>query len=170
MATVSSSLGFILVDPVRDDPDGLASVASSETTVLLGAFLLLIDAIAVVAIPVLLYPTFEKHNGHLARLRPGSRIVESVVLVIGGLLAAVTSIRHAVAGAAVSNRISGDALVAGYDWGVLLGIMLFFALAALLVDSLLYDARLVPRWLAVWGLIGIGLLLIEGAPEAFDVP
>ena len=47
--------------------------------------------------------------------------------------------------------------------------MLFFALAGLLLNYLLYRARLVPRWLAAWGLIGIGLLLIEGALEAFDV-
>ena len=70
---------------------------------------------------------------------------------------------------AASYRISGDALIAVYDWGVLFGIMLFFALAGLLLNYVLYRYRLVPRWLALWGLIGIGLLLIEGALEAFDV-
>ncbi len=173
VATVSSAVGFVVLDPVLDDPDVLASIAASETNVLLGAFFLLIDAIAVVVIPVLLYPTFKKHNRPLARLYPGSRIVESVVLVIGvvGLLAAVSLSRDYVEGSpdAASYRVSGDALVAVYDWGVLLGIMLFFALAGLLLNYLLYSARLVPRWLAVWGLIGIGLLLIEGGLEAFDV-
>lgn len=173
LATVSSSIGFILLDPVLDDPDVLANIAANETTVILGAFLLLIDAIAVVAIPALLYPIFKKHNGHLARLYPGSRIVESVVLVIGvvGLLAVVTLSRDYVEGSAeaASYRVSGDALIAVYDWGVLLGVMLFFALAGLLLNYLLYRARLVPRWLAVWGLIGISLLLTEGALEAFDV-
>ncbi len=172
VATVSSALGFILLDPVLDDPDVLASIAANETTVILGAFLLLIDAIAVVAIPALLYPTFKKHSAPLARLYPGSRIVESVVLVIGvvGLLATVTLSRAYVEGSAdaASYRVSGDALVAVYEWGVLLGIMLFFALAGLLLNYLLYSARLVPRWLAIWGLIGIALLLIEGALEAFD--
>jgi hypothetical protein len=173
LATVSSALGFILLDPVLDDPDVLASVAANETKVLLGALLLLIDAIAVVAIPALLYPTLKKHNGPLARLYPGSRIVESAVLVIGvvGLLAVVTLSRDYVEGSpdASSYRVSSDALVAVYDWGVLLGIMLFFALAGLLLNYLLYSARLVPRWLAIWGLIGIALLLIEGTLEAFDV-
>lgn len=173
VATVSSAAGFVLLDPVLDDADVLASLAASETKVILGAFLLLIDAIAVVAIPPLLYPTFKKHNAPLARLYPGSRIVESVVLVIGvvGLLAAVSLSRDYVEGSADagSYRVSGDALVAVYDWGVLLGIMLFFALAGLLLNYLLYRARLVPRWLAIWGLIGIALLLTEGALEAFDV-
>ena len=64
LATASSSLGFILLDPILDDADVLASVAASENSVILGAVLLLIDAIAVVAIPVLLYPTFKKYNPH----------------------------------------------------------------------------------------------------------
>ena len=173
LATVSSSLGFILLDSALDDADVLASVAANETTVVLGAFLLLIDAIAVVAIPVLLYPTFKNHNPPLARLYPGSRIVESVVLVIGviGLLAAVSLSRDYVEGSAdaASYRASGDALIAVYDWGVLLGIMLFFALAGLLLNYLLLSARLVPSWLAIWGLMGIALLFIEGSLEAFDV-
>jgi hypothetical protein len=66
-------------------------------------------------------------------------------------------------------QVSSDALLAVYEWGVLLGIMLFFALAGLLLNYLLYRARLVPRWLAVWGLIGIALLLVEGTLEAVDV-
>ncbi|MCP5026598.1 MAG: DUF4386 domain-containing protein [Actinomycetia bacterium] len=173
LATLTSALGFILLEPVLDDPDVLASVAANETRVLLGAFLLLIDAVAVVAIPALLYPAFKNHNAPLARLYPGARIVESVVLVIGivSLLAVVTLSRDYIEGSssAASYRASSDALVAVYDWGVLLGIMLFFALAGLLLNYLLYRARLVPRWLAVWGLIGIALLLIEGALEAFDV-
>ncbi|MCP3856772.1 MAG: DUF4386 domain-containing protein [Actinomycetia bacterium] len=173
LATVSSALGFVLLEPVLDDPDVLGSIAASETKVVLGAFLLLVNAIAVVVIPALLFPTLNKHNRPLARLYPGSRIIESVVLVIGvvGLLAAVSLSRDYVEDSpdAASFRVSGDALMAVYDWGVLLGIMLFFALAGLLLNYLLYRARLVPRWLAIWGLIGIALLLVEGTLEAFDV-
>jgi len=173
VATVSSSLGFILLDPILDDRDVLGTVAESETQVILAAFLLLINAAAVVVIPALLFPTLNKHNGHLARLYPGARIVESAVLVIGvvGLLSLVTLSRNYEPGSpsADSYRISGEALMAVYDWGVLLGILFFFALAGVLLNYVLYRYRLVPLWLAVWGLVGAALLLIEGALEAFDV-
>lgn len=173
LATATSAIGFILLEPVLDDADVLTSIATNETTVVLGAFLLLIDAIAVVAIPALLYPTLRIHSAPLARLYPGSRIVESVVLVIGvvGLLGAVSLSRDYTEGSAdaASYRVSGEALIAVYDWGVLLGVMLFFALAGLLLNYLLLRARLVPIWLAVWGLIGIALLFVEGGFEAFDV-
>jgi len=39
----------------------------------------------------------------------------------------------------------------------------------LLLNYLLYQTKLVPRWLAIWGLVGIALLIIEGSLEAFDV-
>ncbi|MCP4227338.1 MAG: DUF4386 domain-containing protein [Actinomycetia bacterium] len=172
LATVSSSLGFILLEPVLDDTDPLGSVASNETQVILGAFLLLINAAAVVAIPALLFPTFRQHNPHLARLYPGSRIVEAVVLVVGvvGLLSLVTLSRdYTPTGPdAASYQTSATALLAVYDWGALLGIMFFFSLAGLLLNYLLYRARLVPRWLAVWGLIGVALLLIQGLSETFE--
>ena len=173
LATVSSSLGFVLVDPILDDRDVLASVSSHETRILAGGFLLLINCVAVVIIPYLVYPIFRKHNETLARLYPGARIVESVVLVIGvvGLLSLLTlSEGYEFASAnAASLQAASDALVAVYDWGVLLGILFFFGLSALLLNSLLYQSQLVPRWLSVWGLLGGAALMTEGFLEAFDV-
>lgn len=173
VATVSSSLGFLLVDPILDDQDVLASVSSDETRILAGGFLLLINCVAVVIIPFLVYPIFRKHNETLARLYPGARIVESVVLVIGvvGLLSLLTlSDGYDPASAnAQSLQAASDALVALYDWGVLLGVLFFFGLSALLLNSLLYQSQLVPRWLSAWGLLGAVALMTEGFLEAFDV-
>lgn len=173
VATVTSSLGFILLDPILGDADLLASVADNENQLVFGAFLLLIDAIAVVVIPVLLFPIFRRHDEHLARLYPLSRVVESVVLIAGviGLLALLTLSRDysETSSDASSFDIPSAALLAIYDWGVLLGVMLFFALAALILNYLLYRAALVPRWLSVWGLAGAMLLLLEGSLESFDV-
>ena len=171
LATLSSSVGFVLLDPVLDDSDLLASVAADDTLVMLGAFLLLTNAVAVVVISILLLPILMKHNAHLGRLYPASRIVESVVLVIGvvGLLSLVTlSDDYLPSGAdSAALRTSADSLLAIYDWGVLLGILLFFGLAGLILNAVLYQSRLIPRWLAIWGLIGAALLLVEGAFESF---
>ena len=171
LATVSSSLGFILLDPILDNADILGGVAANETQVIVAGMLLLTNAAAVVVIPALLFPTLEKHNTHLARLYPGSRILEAAALVVGvvGLLSLVTLSRdYLPSGAdAASFRASAAALLAVYDWGVLVGILFLFSLAGLLLNYVLYRARLVPRWLAIWGLVGVALLLVEGALEAF---
>ena len=72
LATLSSSLGFILLDPVLDDSDLLVSGAANDTRVMLAALLLLTNAVAVVVISVLLFPILMKHNAHLARLYPAA--------------------------------------------------------------------------------------------------
>ena len=60
-------------------------------------------------------------------------------------------------------------MLAIYDWGVLLGVLFFFPIAALLLNYLIYRWALVPRWLSVWGIAGALLLLAEGSLETFDV-
>ena len=170
IATASSSLGFAILEPILDDPDVLLSVAANEGQVLAGGFLLLIDTVAVVIIPVLLYPILRRHHEALVRLYPLARAIEAIVLVIGvvGLLSLVSLSRdyEETAVNAASMRSAADALVAIYDWGALLGVLLFFALAALILNYMLYRSRLIPRWLSGWGFVGGVLLLVEGLLEA----
>lgn len=172
IATVSSSAGFVLLDPVLDDADLMASVATNETRIVIAGFLLLLDAIAVVIIPVLLFPIFRRRSETMARLYPVSRVVESVVLVIAvvGLLGLVTLSREYgdSSSDAASLDVSSTALLGVYEWGALLGIMLFFGMAGLLLNAFLFQTRLVPRWLSVWGLLSVALLPIEGVFEAFE--
>jgi len=47
--------------------------------------------------------------------------------------------------------------------------MIVFALSALMFNYLLYQSKLIPRWLSVWGLIGATLLLAEGLLGMFDL-
>ena len=54
---------------------------------------------------------------------------------------------------------------------LLVGQMLaiFFSLAALLLFYLLYQTRLVPRWLSVWGFIGVASVLTWNLLELFGI-
>ena len=59
LATVSSALGFVILDPILDDADILASFSASEGQALFGGLLILINAILVVVIGVLLFSDLE---------------------------------------------------------------------------------------------------------------
>jgi len=61
----------------------------------------------------------------------------------------------------------GTLLLAMHDWTLLLGIMIVFSLTALILNYLLYQSGLIPRWLSGWGLIGAILLLAAGLLEVF---
>jgi hypothetical protein len=56
--------------------------------------------------------------------------------------------------------VAGQSLVAAYDWTFLLGPNVMAALNALLLGTLLYESRLVPRVIPAMGLIGAPPLLL----------
>ena len=171
-ATVASSLSFAIFDPILNAPDIIVTVYANITQVIIGVLLLLIDCAAVVAIPVMLVPIFKKHNEALALGYVGARIIESVILIVGTifLLSLLTLSQKYVQVAAPDAsyfQTLGTLLLAVYEWTLLVGIMIVFSLTALILNYLLYQSELIPRWLSVWGLIGATLLLAVGLLEIF---
>ena len=83
-ATVTSILGtFGLLEPILDAPDYLVNISASENQMLIGIFIDSINAVVVVVIPVMLFSIFKKHNEALALGYLVSRIIESVILIVG---------------------------------------------------------------------------------------
>jgi hypothetical protein len=168
-ATVASVLSYLVIlEPILDAPDYLASVAANENLVLIGMFLDLVNCAAVVAISVVLFPILKKHSEALAVGYVGSRIIECAILVVGdiSLLSLLTLSQEFVkAGAPATSYFQtlGTLLLAASDWTFLLGPGIAFSITALILNYLLYQSRLVPRFLSVWGLIGATMLF------AYDV-
>jgi hypothetical protein len=173
-ATVASSLGFAILDPILNAPDILVSVSANTTQVMIGVLLLLIDSAAVVGIAVLMFPILEKCNEALALGYVGFRVIEATVIIVASiiLLSLLTLSQEYVQAAAPDAscfQTLGSLLLAVWDWALLLGIMIVFGLTALILNYLLYQSELIPRWLSGWGLIGAILLLAAGLLEIFDI-
>ena len=163
-AMVASLVGGGLVESVLSAPDYLTAIPENETQVIMGVFLELINAIAVLGIGVLMFPILRLHNEVMALGYLGFRIIESVfccVIVISPLSLMTLSQEYSKAGASDASyfqtvgtlSIAERASVAGLLIPVALG------LGALLFYSLLYQSRLLPRFISVWGLIGVVLIL-----------
>ncbi len=134
----------------------------------------LINCGAVVAIPIMLFPIFKKHNEALAIGYVGSRIIESGTLIVGSisLLSLLTLSQEYVQAAAPDAsyfQTLGTLLLSVSDWTNLLGAMIFFSLTALILNYLLYQSKLIPRFISVWGLIGATLLLAAGLLGMFGL-
>jgi hypothetical protein len=173
-ATVASSLGFVILDPILNAPDILVSVSANTTQVIIGVLLLLIDSAAVVGIAVMLFPILKKHNEALALGYVGFRVIEAVMIIVAVIipLTLITLSQEYVQAAAPDAsyfQTLGSLLLAVWDWALLLGIMIVFGLTALILNYLLYQSELVPRWLSGWGLIGAILLLAAGLLEIFGI-
>ncbi|UCB45495.1 MAG: DUF4386 domain-containing protein [Spirochaetota bacterium] len=168
IATVTSSLGYnVILPPILKTPDYLSNVFENENQVITGVLLDLINCAAVVAIPIMLFPIFKKHNKSLALGYAGTRIIESVTIIAGHfiLLSLLTLSQEYVkeaSGDASYFQTLGTLLLAISDWSWLLGVEIVFPIGALLLNYLLYQSKLVPRFISVWGIIGAILLLVSG--------
>ena len=162
-ATVAYSLGVIFLDPILGGSDYLTKASENENQVILGAFLVLIDSVAVAGIGIVIYPILKKHNETLAFGYAGARIAEGVLFIVNVIfiLTLLTLSQEFVkAGAPDASyyQTLGTVLLAAGDWAFLFGFGLAFTLSALILNSLLYQSKLIPRWLSGWGFIGAVLI------------
>jgi hypothetical protein len=172
LITFASSIpALILLGPVLHNPDYIVS-AGADTRVLWGCLLDVVNALAAVGSAVTLFPVVKRQNEALALGFVASRLIEAAVIMIGVVsLLAVVTLRQSVAGLSGVDTpallFTGQALVAVRDWTFLLGPGLMPAFNALLLGSLLYRSRLVPRVIPTMGLVGAPLLLAADVATLF---
>ncbi len=160
-----------LYGPVKNHRDWILS-SGGHTGVLVGGFLEVIVALAGIGTAVTLYPVLKRQNEGIALGFVTSRLLEGAMIFAGvaSLLSLVT-LRHAPGAAAGANAASlvttAASHVAVYNWTFLLGQSLMPAINAILLGTLLYRSRLVPRALPVLGLIGAPLLLTADIATLF---
>jgi hypothetical protein len=158
---------FILYAPVLNDPDYIVGGGGADTSVRLGAFLEVIIAIAIIGTAVTLFPIVKRQNEGFALGYVAARVLESTVIVVGIIsVLSVVTLRQDLAGAAGADAASltsaGKSLVAIHDWTFLLGPGLLPGVNGILLGYLMYTSRLVPRPLALLGLVGGPLLFASG--------
>jgi hypothetical protein len=139
-----------------------------DSGVLLGAMLELIVALAGIGTAIALYPVVMRQSQTLALGFVSTRILEASTIFVGvACLLSVVTLRHDGGGA--DALVIARALVALYDRMFLVGQSFMPAVNAMLLGSLLYQSRLVPRALPVLGLIGAPLLVASDVAVLFDV-
>jgi hypothetical protein len=139
-----------------------------DTGVLVGAILEIIVALAGIGTAVALYPVVKRQSEWRALGFVGSRTLEAAAIFAGvACLLSVVTLRQAGAGAGA--LVTGQALVALYDRTFLIGQSFIPAVNALLLGSLLYQSRLVPRVLPLLGFTGAALLVASDTAILFDL-
>ena len=152
-----------LYGPVKNHRDWILG-SGAHTGVLVGGFLEVIMALACIGTAVTLYPVVKRQNEGVALGFVAARVLEAGMIFTGvvSLLSLVT-LRQDLGGAAGANAAAlvttSASHVAVYNWTFLLGQTLMPGINALLLGSLMYRSRLVPRIIPVLGLIGGPLLI-----------
>jgi hypothetical protein len=163
---------LFLYTPVLDDARYIVG-AGADSRIALGALLEMILIIANIGTAVVLFPILKRQSEAGALGYVTARLVECAFIAVGILsVLAVVTLRQDVGGAAGADSLVGvgRSLVAIHDWTFLLGPGFVVGLGnGLLLGYLMYRSGLVPRGMAMLGLIGGPLIVASGIGVLFDV-
>lgn len=156
-----------------DSSDFLTEAAGDENQVMVGTLLQLAWVFSVMFIPVVLYPVLKLHSetGALGffSLRFSEALLSLAYVVIQLTMLRLSTDFVEGAGDPSVYEPSATVLLEARDWAFAMGAGLAFNLSALLLNSILYRSKLVPRWLSMWGFLGAALWMVVWFPQIFDV-
>jgi hypothetical protein len=160
IGTVAGVLSLVATAPVLNAPDYLARIAGAGSPLVIGALLVLTMGLALALVPVVLYPIARQHNEVLALgylvFRGALEPIGYIGIVIPWLALVAVGQSYGQGGAAdaAAAQTIGALLLAAHDAAGSV-VTIVFSLGGLMLYTLLYQSRLIPRWLSLWGLVAI---------------
>jgi hypothetical protein len=175
-AIVVLFIGEALYKPVLDSPDYLDNAHPDRVVVIIGILLEFAGAPAVVLLSVFLFPVLKKHNEPLALGYVGFRVFEAVILsvaYISKLSLVNLSQDYLNKGGADASYFEnmGNSIQSVIYWAGTTGLvyLIVFTLGSLMLNLVLYQSRLVPRFISAWGVIAAITLLTGSVLINLDV-
>ena len=157
IGTVGMVLSVVVTSGVLSGSAYLAQIAAEPNRVALGALFMLVAGLSLAVVPVVFWPIGRRYNETLAMGYVVFRgALETIFYVITALLwlLLIALSKEADAGPLAGFVRTTETVM----WDQLQAIP--FVLGALMFYVLLYQSRLVPRWLSTWGLVGAALYIV----------
>ena len=173
VGTVVGISSGIVTGPVLGVSDYLAAVAANESSIVLGALLVLVMGFPLAMIPVMMFPIFRKYSEPLALGAVVFRgVLEAVTYMIIAscwllLIPVSQEFVNANASDAATFQSLGFFLTQAVYWTEHI-LALVFTIGALMLYWLFYKTKLIPNWLALWGFIGAILYFAAPIFNMFD--
>jgi hypothetical protein len=175
---LTQTVAFIIADQlitgVLKRPNYLTGVPADANTLIVGGLFAVVSGVAVVGISVLLFPLLKPTSEPLALGYVCERVIELVLqllffLMVPLLMVAIgNGLRDGTIAASTSASL-GPVLKALHDQVIVVVLYLVTSVGGVILSVLLYRSLLVPRWLAVLGLIGYLVLFAGGVLDMFAV-
>jgi len=162
-------VGSIILEPILANP--LADAYSNAIQVGIGVLIESVNGIAVIGIAVMMYPILKRHNEGIALGYLGFRGVEGLLSILGSTKAlSLIELSNEYIQAGSPTNSYFDALsaiiLAERHWNMEM-LTVFFLLGAALFYFLLYRTEAVPKYISVWGFIGVAGVIVVNLTAAY---
>ena len=163
IATIATSISQILVSPILDTSNVLVNISANANRLIPGILLELVNALASAGIAIAIFPVLKNYTEGMAIGYVSFRTIEAAIGVVASidLLSLLTlSQVSIIADIPVASDIKylSAFLLAAHDWAFLM-VLIIFSLGALMLYPALYNSKLVPRIISIWGLVGSIMLI-----------
>jgi hypothetical protein len=165
IGTAGMVLSALVTNVDLSAPAYLAQVAAQPSQVAVGALLLLAAGFSLALVPVVFWPIGKRYNETLAMGYVVFRgAIEAVIYTVGALCwLLLIALGKEPDGGPVAGFVRTTQTVI---WDQLVAIP--FVLGGLMFYAVLYQSRLVPRWLSTWGLVGAVLYIAAPLGSMFE--
>ena len=162
---MSIIFGVLSVVPAIEEPDYLVRISEHEHQIIGGAFFQFLMMPAYVGFALCLYPSLKMTHEVLSLGFVGFRLMTGMFHFIAVLLLPlflVLSQKFVQTGAPNETyfQVFGELLRTGRDLVNHVAVILALSIGDLLLFFIFYQSKFIPRWLSVWGFIGIGLAML----------
>jgi len=164
IGTVAGILSVALSGSARDEARYLVDASANANQITIAALCVLLMGLALALVPIVLFPLLKKYNEVLALgyvvFRGALETVVYIAMTISWLVLIALSLEYVKAGTpdVAAFQTLGAILLAGIDATNTI-LIIIFGLGALMLYTVFYQSKLIPRWLSVWGLVAIVLHL-----------
>ena len=173
IGTVSGILSVIFTQPVANAQDYFTAVTANENRVIIGALFILLMGLVLAMVPIVLFPILKKVNEVFALGYAVFRGALETVTYFGMTVCWLLMVPFAQGYSKTSstsftfqNLIDSLRQVKG-EINIIL--IIVFSLGALMLYSMLYTSKLIPRWISVWGVVAILLHLSTAFLDVFGL-
>ncbi len=174
IGTVTGVLSVALTGTKEATAESLTRISTTDISFSLGAFCILLMGFSLAFIPLIVYPLLKKQNPTFALGYIVFRSGIETITYMGGFVISLLLLfwaRYFVSHPTIDFLSIKDGLasIIKLQSLAMLCTVFAFSIGALLFYAALYQSKLIPQWLSLWGIVAIILHLLTGILILFEL-
>ena len=175
--------GNLMIQSILGETNRLSAISANSMTLAIGASLWLMAVAGDAAHGVLMFPILKQQSERMAIGYLAARIVDAVFIAIMVLLILIQIplgselLNASSTGEASYLQSLSTVFAKSQQYAYEIG-MISLGVAGLMLCYTLYRTKLVPRWLALWGIVGyasifcgmVSAIMGSGLGDVFSIP